>query len=276
MIATQTLNLDFNKKDYRNSFILNQGDINVPFRVQLYDSGKRYKLLATDMVSIEWKKPNGNPFFQSTGITKNIDENYLEFTTPEAVAQFAGKGFLNIILTENDNRKGTIQRHFEVVESGVNPKEITEGVISDVVKELETFIAQNQVATKLDLQQLESKLSVGKNIYSTDEIAIGKWIDNKTIYRKVIDLGYLPADSTKTTQIKEVNAVISNLDKVISVTGLAYGDDADNYMAINLPGCIGTQYINIYYQQSKIKIETGETIIDMKAYAIIEYTKTTD
>ena len=35
------------------------------------------------------------------------------------------------------------------------------------------------------------------NIYSTDEIEIGKWIDNKPIYRKVIDLGVLPDTTVK-------------------------------------------------------------------------------
>ena len=30
--------------------------------------------------------------------------------------------------------------------------------------------------------------NLGKEVYSTDETAIGTWIDGKTIYRKVIDL----------------------------------------------------------------------------------------
>lgn len=192
MIGTQTLKFDFNKKEYKNVFILNQGDVAVPFKVELYNNGIPYELLASDMVTLEWKKPNKKPFFQSTGITRG--DKYIEFVTPEAVAQFAGTGFVNVILTdtENNNKKGTIQRFFEVVESGANPKEISEGTISDVVRELKAFIAENQVATKADLAALETKLDLGAaKLINDDEISTSKTFSSAKIdydYLKVADL----------------------------------------------------------------------------------------
>lgn len=49
--------------------------------------------------------------------------------------------------------------------------------------------------------------AIGGDIYSTDEIAIGTWIDGKTIYRKVVSYGKLPTISNG-----DVSAVTISFD----------------------------------------------------------------
>ena len=39
---------------------------------------------------------------------------------------------------------------------------------------------------------------VKENIYSTEEVQIGKWIDNKPLYRKTINIGTITANTQKT------------------------------------------------------------------------------
>ena len=62
MISQQTLKGNLINQDYSTAFTLNQGDKEVPFKVELLENGTPYTLLSDDIVTIEWLKPNGNPF----------------------------------------------------------------------------------------------------------------------------------------------------------------------------------------------------------------------
>lgn len=134
MINTQTLKGNLINQDYSIAFTLSQGDKGVPFRVELLENGTPYTLLSDDIVTIEWLKPNGNPFLQEGNI--KYGTNYIEFTTPESVAQYSGSGTFNIIITNNNVRKGTIRREYKVVPTSMKPGLISEDVITDAITEL--------------------------------------------------------------------------------------------------------------------------------------------
>jgi hypothetical protein len=51
-------------------------------------------------------------------------------------------------------------------------------------------------------------------IYSTDEVRCGRWIDGKPIYKKTIDCGYLPDTAKKT-----INVNIPDLQLIIKMEG---------------------------------------------------------
>lgn len=114
----------------------------------------------------------------------------------------------------------------------------------------------------------------GKNIlkYSTSETNTGKiWIDGKPIYRKVVDLGSLPDTSQK-----KVSHNISNLDTVVFLSGMTTGE-----MKYIIPQTRGNQnylehQIGMWCNSTDITIETGRDRTSTFAFAIIEYTKTTD
>jgi len=110
------------------------------------------------------------------------------------------------------------------------------------------------------------------NSYSTNETDTGqKWIDGKTIYRKVIDCGALPNATTK-----NIPTNLSNIF-IIKLQGFAYNSNA--YLTI--PDIIpsGTNYstkINYDYSNQQIVITAGADRSNMNGYVILEYTKTTD
>lgn len=107
------------------------------------------------------------------------------------------------------------------------------------------------------------------SIYSTDEKAVGAWIDGKTIYRKVVNFGALP-----NATVREVAHNITNIDYVISIVGMA--DNKTDFL--QLPRVHTEPSLNIALQMNKtnITILTGYNLSAYSAYVIIEYTKTTD
>ena len=170
MINTQTLKGNLINQDYSTAFTLNQGDKGVPFKVELLENGTPYTLQSTDIVTIEWLKPNGNPFLQEGDILYGT--TYIEFTTPEAIAQCNGSGSFNIIISNGDLRKGTIRREYKVIPTSFKPGSISEDVITDAITELrelsleiadlvqnnQDLINNNQAATKQDISNINSSL----------------------------------------------------------------------------------------------------------------------
>ena len=117
----------------------------------------------------------------------------------------------------------------------------------------------------------------GLNTYSTSEIDTGKvWIDGKNIYRKVIDCGALPNNTSKS-----VSTGITTSINLINISGLAY--NSSNYY-ITLPfvhtTTIGTQ-CSLRFDGSTTGSSPNSVILiagsDMSSYTssfvIIEYTK---
>ena len=107
--------------------------------------------------------------------------------------------------------------------------------------------------------------------YSTDEQVIGKWIDNKPIYRKIINCGTLPNNSDK-----NVTHNISNIDKIISIYG--YATDGTIFHTVLKAVTSETKYsINIVGDKTKLILTTGSDRTSLKeCYVAIQYTKTTD
>jgi hypothetical protein len=118
------------------------------------------------------------------------------------------------------------------------------------------------------------------NNYSTDEIIIGKWIDNKPIYRKVINFGTLPNASRK----EVITDIPTNETNIINYYGIAYGTDSNNLKyVLTLPDVdpqgpaqatrLSINTLNGYYN---IFIKAGIDRSNYTAHVVLEYTKTTD
>lgn len=107
--------------------------------------------------------------------------------------------------------------------------------------------------------------------YSTEEQKIGRWIDGKPLYRKVVDFGNLP-----NATLKNVSHQISNLDTVIDVKGISQTTD-NTFSPIPFSSGINlTGNIQITINNTAIFIRTGQDKSSETAIIIIEYTKTTD
>ena len=115
------------------------------------------------------------------------------------------------------------------------------------------------------------------NTYSTTEKRIGTWINDKPIYRKVIDFGNLPNNNTK-----RVNHNISNMDRVTKLTGIVQmGSGATSGLSWgSLPlvysGSEYTYNTTLFCNKTEIVCRTAQDRSEFSAYVIIEYTKTTD
>ena len=106
--------------------------------------------------------------------------------------------------------------------------------------------------------------------YSNDEIKVGKWLNGETIYRKVIDIGYLPNASSST-----MSHNVSNLGQFTKISGLAVrSSDNDTlpipYVTFNANNSGG---ITIYADNTNITIRTTTDRSSYEGYVILEYTK---
>lgn len=109
------------------------------------------------------------------------------------------------------------------------------------------------------------------NTYSVDEeIAVGTWIDGKTIYRKVIYLGNFPNSAVKT-----VPHNITNLKEFISITGIATVDNGNGWspMPLVYRGQDAQYNTGFGCTLTHIRIETSRDRSNITGYAILEYTK---
>ena len=121
------------------------------------------------------------------------------------------------------------------------------------------------------IQVLNSEVDCLIN-YSTNEQVIGKWIDGKPLYRKVIDCGYLPNATSK-------NVAIGYNMNQINIVRL-YGTARENTgYTISIPHVNNgnvSQQVQCEVSTNGIFLRTGVNYSVLYCYIIIEYTKTTD
>ena len=106
-----------------------------------------------------------------------------------------------------------------------------------------------------------------KNIYSTSEVKIGKWINNKPIYRKVIQ-STTPSSNSPTSI-----GSISNMDLVINI----YGSIVTSTQNILVNFVYNTEQNSCYRENNNIILRvTASSYQEKTCYIVVEYTKTTD
>jgi hypothetical protein len=111
----------------------------------------------------------------------------------------------------------------------------------------------------------------GLQTYSTTEQRIGTWIDNKPLYRKVINFGALPNATTK-----DVAHGISNLKNVIKIDGIAISGQYHNPLPLVYNSADAQYNTEIFVGNTYITMKTTQNRSSMTAYVYLEYTKTTD
>lgn len=137
----------------------------------------------------------------------------------------------------------------------------------------------------VDTENVEDKTSnapsmrlveeMAKEKYSTDEQAIGTWIDGKTLYRKVINAK--PTISNSSYQTISIKHNISDLKNVYKCN--AFLHNTGNTQTYILPvETSATQAIGISEINSTniIMYSKNDTWSGWIAEIILEYTKTTD
>ena len=110
-------------------------------------------------------------------------------------------------------------------------------------------------------------------IYSEEEREVGVWIDGKPLYQKTIYIGKLLKDTSWHT----VAHGISNIDKVVDITGIAIDENTQDFVPLtafrpnsNQGVFVSSGVTNIEYVNNWLDADTRDT------YVTLQYTKTTD
>lgn len=104
--------------------------------------------------------------------------------------------------------------------------------------------------------------------YTTGEQAIGTWVNGKTLYRKVINIGNLPNATTKT-----ISTGLSNITP-INLYGYGYNPNTDVMFMVNSGNPAGLSFqIQAYYSSGSILIQTGVDRSAYSGYIVLEYIK---
>lgn len=139
----------------------------------------------------------------------------------------------------------------------------------------ENLPSTNTPINATNLNQLQTNVENTLNTYSTSEIRIGTWIDGKPLYRKVIDMGALPNNTSKSLDtgliFNSSNCILRNISAVASyANGITFPlpftslNDFDYMVSINIDN------------NNKLVVTTGQDRSGMTGYAILQYTKATD
>ena len=126
-------------------------------------------------------------------------------------------------------------------------------VMADNIRELDARI----LGTVAQFEALQ--------IFDDDETDKGmKWIDGSPIYRKVVDLGDMPNNTTST-----VAHNISDLDEVITFCGIARNPVTGSGFAIDYRNSVYMGFNN-----TNVTLTCSGDFSAYKCKVIIEYTKT--
>ena len=137
------------------------------------------------------------------------------------------------------------------------------GVVATVVDGLNSTSATNALSAN------QGRILNDRFNYSTTEKVVGTWIDGKPLYSKVVNLGALPDNDTKS-----IAHSIQNLKRVVKLEGFA--GSSLNKGGITLPHATNTP-IALYADDTNVSVKTTSNATGYtEAYAFVYYTKTTD
>lgn len=132
-----------------------------------------------------------------------------------------------------------------------------------------------EIITAEKMNHIEDGIKSAQNVYSLEESPIGRWIDGKPIYRKVIK-ATAPSKSGTTVY---VYPVIENIDVVLNISGIMT-NALGNSFQIPAVGSSGV-YVYVKYEQSnglgvEVTQSGGSAFVSRPMTISVEYTKTID
>lgn len=109
------------------------------------------------------------------------------------------------------------------------------------------------------------------DLYSTDETLIGRWIDGKPLYQKVVNCGPTPSRTCNFPH------GISNLETVVLLRGIGRINERWDFLPYPTPDSITYQVRLDILKSSNIRFSYGSGAdLYQEVYVIIQYTKSTD
>lgn len=141
--------------------------------------------------------------------------------------------------------------------------------------EFEVVITDPQEGQVMRYNATSEQWENGDNyhVYSTNEHVVGKWIDGRPVYEKVLDFGTLPNKTTKT-----VAHGISNLDNFIEIKTISKRSSDLRFYPIpfTAPDTLNIA-VRIDSVGSNIRIQTEVDMSDFtQTFITMQYIKTSD
>ena len=162
------------------------------------------------------------------------------------VAQLSGNGLF-------ENAKIAKEKHQK-------SKELEDEKLEEYENKIENYVSGNRDYSTIN--------------YSFEEQNTGmRWVDNKPIYQKTVSCGALPNNGEKV-----INHGVTNIDIVISATGITYKDDKSAMIQFPQPHptVLGAS-TNLCVNRTTIGIFDAYDRSDYKnTFVTFKYTKTTD
>lgn len=107
--------------------------------------------------------------------------------------------------------------------------------------------------------------------YSTSEHYTGTvWVDGKKIYRKVVDMGAMPNNTTKSVAH---GLTAANISEIVSLTLMASNGPAGSVDAFPVPNNGLATSIGLYMGLTNVNVVTNSDQSAYSGQAILEYTK---
>lgn len=193
-----------------------------------------------------------------------------------------GNGFNVASTTNGDGGVGSVVTSAIVSTGGSQPHNILQPyvVVHYIIKAFQSAgVVAEVVNTESDSTKntyscayVNKKINEldNRDVYSTEETVIGTWL-GKPLYRKVIDVGALPDDTTKL-----VAHNITNIDYIVRFYGTAMGSNNHTLPLPHVNPKTPNYGILLQVSRTNVEIETGHARSDYSGYVTIEYTKTTD
>ena len=127
---------------------------------------------------------------------------------------------------------------------------------------------ENKMFVKNSNDVYEEFIKKQEEIYSTNEKNIGKWIDGRALYRKVVDCGTMPNATSKTISTGLSNVSYKKMEGMITNGTLYYEMNNTRPTDTNTINTIG-----LYINNNNIIIESKIDRSSYTGYVILEYTK---
>jgi len=169
----------------------------------------------------------------------------------------------------------TIQHSIELLEKAVKRLGGGSGGGSTAAEVSYSNTSSGLLATNVQSAIDEINLSVdglkAGHTYSTTEAIVGKWIDGRDVYEKVVSIGPLPNATGK-----DVPHGIVDLDYIISLTGMAHSTTTHNRIQLSAVNAeLATNQVVMFATDTDIKLAAAadRSSYDV-AYAIVRYVKT--
>ena len=197
----------------------------------------------------------------ANGLTSRV--NTLEGAVGDSTSGLV-KDVTDLQTTVGDSSSGLVKK-VDDLETTVGDS--SSGLVKDV-SDIESIVGDSNAGLVKDVADLQNDVGHLAN-YSTNEVAIGKWIDGKTIYRKVLTGNTLPNDDA---------VLITNVETLVNYYGSQF------YTAGNIwyhfPYCRGTGQVEIrpelYEDVHELRMQRSSVASTTKYKWIFEYTKYSD